>query len=224
MTTGDGAPCSDESRRGGVLASGCFACIGWAAVEIKRADVALPGLAQMIIPVAARTQEGAQALLDAIKCRAFQAEAIAWPLKRCARPSPWAAAWLLACLQAHHQAPSCRAAMGPCCACCLSHPASRTVLRVGWALQAGEPPERGRGQAGLPRHHLQQRGQVGARQDGPRAAHLVRLLRCAAPLPPFCPGCGPPAHDLPVVGFLCSHARSTETCEPCSCCRRHCCL
>ena len=44
--------------------------------------------AQMIIPVAARTQEGAQALLDAIKCRAFQADAIAWPLKRCATHRP----------------------------------------------------------------------------------------------------------------------------------------
>ena len=38
----------------------------------------------MIIPVAGRTQEGVQALLEAIKCRAFQAETIAVPLKRCA--------------------------------------------------------------------------------------------------------------------------------------------
>ena len=37
---------------------------------------------QMIIPVAARTQEGAQKLLDAIKRRAFMADEIALPLKK----------------------------------------------------------------------------------------------------------------------------------------------
>ena len=41
-------------------------------------DVAL----QMIIPVATRTQEGAQKLLDTIKCRAFMAEEISLPLKK----------------------------------------------------------------------------------------------------------------------------------------------
>ena len=39
---------------------------------------------QMIIPIACRTQEGAQRLLAAIKARAFQAEALAPALKRCA--------------------------------------------------------------------------------------------------------------------------------------------
>ena len=39
---------------------------------------------QLIIPVATRTQEGAQKLLDTIKCRAFMAEEIALPLKKCA--------------------------------------------------------------------------------------------------------------------------------------------
>ena len=38
--------------------------------------------AQLIIPVATRTQEGAQKLLDTIKCRAFMAEEIALPLKK----------------------------------------------------------------------------------------------------------------------------------------------
>lgn len=37
---------------------------------------------QLIIPVATRTQEGAQKLLDTIKCRAFMAEEIALPLKK----------------------------------------------------------------------------------------------------------------------------------------------
>ena len=37
---------------------------------------------QMIIPVATRTQEGAQKLLDTIKCRAFMAEEISLPLKK----------------------------------------------------------------------------------------------------------------------------------------------
>ncbi len=37
----------------------------------------------MIIPICARTQEGSQALLEAIKARAFMAEEIALPLKRC---------------------------------------------------------------------------------------------------------------------------------------------
>lgn len=36
----------------------------------------------MIIPVATRTQEGAQKLLDTIKRRAFMAEEISLPLKK----------------------------------------------------------------------------------------------------------------------------------------------
>ena len=44
--------------------------------------------AQTIIPVAARTQEGAQKLLDAIKRRAFMADEIALPLKKCALTLP----------------------------------------------------------------------------------------------------------------------------------------
>ena len=36
----------------------------------------------MIIPVATRTQEGAQKLLDTIKCRAFMAKEISLPLKK----------------------------------------------------------------------------------------------------------------------------------------------
>jgi hypothetical protein len=39
---------------------------------------------QLIIPIVARTQEGSQALLEAIKARAFMAEEIAVPLKKCA--------------------------------------------------------------------------------------------------------------------------------------------
>lgn len=39
---------------------------------------------QLIIPIVARTQEGSQSLLEAIKARAFMADKIALPLKRCA--------------------------------------------------------------------------------------------------------------------------------------------
>lgn len=38
--------------------------------------------AQLIIPIVARTQEGSQKLLEAIKGRAFMAEEIAAPLRR----------------------------------------------------------------------------------------------------------------------------------------------
>jgi hypothetical protein len=38
---------------------------------------------QMIIPIATRTQEGSQRLLNAIKARAFMCDEIAIPLKRC---------------------------------------------------------------------------------------------------------------------------------------------
>ncbi len=74
------------------LCAACMHACAAAGCQVGCADVAggFLATAQMIIPVAARTQEGAQALLDAIKCRAFQAETIAWPLKRCAR-SFWAA-------------------------------------------------------------------------------------------------------------------------------------
>ncbi len=46
----------------------------------------------MIIPIACRTQDGAQRLLSAIKARAFQAATLAPALKKCAAP-PLLALW-----------------------------------------------------------------------------------------------------------------------------------
>ena len=59
----------------GVLAA-CSCLLEAAACAERCCDV------QLIIPVATRTQEGAQKLLDTIKRRAFMAEEIALPLKK----------------------------------------------------------------------------------------------------------------------------------------------
>ncbi|CAL8464659.1 g4194 [Coccomyxa elongata] len=50
--------------------------------EVQEEEPLFP--VEMIIPICARTQEGSQALLEAIKARAFMAEEIALPLKRLA--------------------------------------------------------------------------------------------------------------------------------------------